>query len=78
VTKKENMTRTEFYADKWDGICKSCGDNYIECRGNCTCLACNAQRQDEIKNDLWFAEDGEQNQSNIEYADAVSFGFFKQ
>jgi hypothetical protein len=78
-TRGENkMTRTEFYAEKWDGVCQTCGDNYFECRGNCTCLSCNAQRQDEIKDGLWFAEDGEQNESNIEYADAASFGFFKQ
>ena len=42
----------------WDGICKTCGHDYInDCRGNCTCLSCNAQRQQEIELDLPFADE---------------------
>lgn len=70
--------RASFYASEeagdnqgWDGICVSCSHSYFQCRGNCTCLSCNAQRQDEIKNALWFDEDGEKDKSNIEYRDAV-------
>ena len=53
------MTRKDYYAGTWDGICKRCGHDYFECRGNCTCLACAAQRQDEIQSGLWFDEDPE-------------------
>jgi len=52
------MTRREHYAGKWDGICKRCGHDYInDCRGNCTCLSCNGQRQDEEREGLRFEED---------------------
>ena len=29
----------------WDGVCDRCGHDYFQCLGNCTCLACNAERQ---------------------------------
>lgn len=50
---------TAYYRKQgWDGICTSCGHDYINnCRGNCTCLSCNAQRQDEVKQKLPFADE---------------------
>lgn len=47
----ELMTLAEFsrrqYPD-WDGICIICGHDYRNgCQGNCTCLSCNSQRQDD-------------------------------
>ncbi len=51
------MTRSEYYAGTWDGICCTCGGNYFQTRGNTTCLSCNAQRQDEIAQGLVFEED---------------------
>lgn len=58
------MTRQEYYGSPdaggeqgWDGVCVRCGHSYFECRGNCTCLSCNAQRQDEEKQNLQFDED---------------------
>lgn len=63
------MTRKEHYTE-WDGLCVSCGHDYFTCRGNCTCLSCNAQRQDEIRQRLWFDQDGSQDQSNIEWREA--------
>jgi hypothetical protein len=59
-TKSE--TRREYYAQakpEWDGICVRCGHSYFDCRGNCTCLSCNLQRQSEITDGLWFADDPE-------------------
>ena len=36
----------------WDGVCKVCGHNWKgKCHGDCTCLACNAERQ-EMERDL--------------------------
>jgi len=38
----------------WNGICVVCGHDYIHnCQGNCTCLSCNAQRQDD---EAWAKE----------------------
>ena len=51
------MTRQEYYQGKWDGVCVSCGHDYFQCRGNCTCLSCNAQRQGEEQEGLVFEED---------------------
>ena len=64
------MTRKEYYGEQWDGTCTSCGHDYFACRGNCTCLSCNAQRQDEITDGLWFEEDGPADDSNIEWREA--------
>lgn len=50
------MKRSEHYTD-WDGICKRCGHSYFECRGNCTCFSCMAQRQTEVEAGLVFDED---------------------
>lgn len=63
------MTRRDHYTD-WDGKCTSCGDDYFKNRGNTTCLSCNAQRQGEIRDGLWFDEDGPKNESNIEWREA--------
>jgi hypothetical protein len=31
----------------WDGKCVVCGHDFFNyCQGNCTCLSCNALRQD--------------------------------
>ncbi len=62
-------TRKQHYTE-WDGKCASCGHDYFECRGNCTCLSCNAQRQDEIREGHWFDEDGPKDQRNIEWREA--------
>ena len=51
------MKREEHYAGEWDGVCGRCGHNYFKCRGNCTCLACNAQRQEEVGQGLFFDGD---------------------
>lgn len=54
------VTRPEYYHSgdrSWDGICVRCHHSYFECRGNCTCLSCMAQRQSEIQGGLRFAED---------------------
>lgn len=50
------MDRTAYYTERgWDGICVRCGHDYINgCQGNCTCLACNAQRQSEEEEGLVF------------------------
>ena len=49
-------TRRDYYQG-WDGICCVCGHDYIsQCQGNCTCLACNAQRQFEEKEGLEFED----------------------
>jgi hypothetical protein len=61
------MTRNEYYStvEPWYsprgfGICRVCGHDYIgDCRGNCTCLSCNAQRQYEVRKGLVFEEDEE-------------------
>lgn len=50
------MKRRDYYRD-WDGVCVSCGHDYFECRGNCTCLSCNAQRDNEVGRGLKFDED---------------------
>lgn len=71
-TEAANMTRQEYYGepDPWDGICTTCQHDYFTCRGNCTCLSCNGQRQDEIRDKLWFDEDGARDDSNIEWREA--------
>jgi hypothetical protein len=53
------ITRREYYArlGEWDGRCFACGHDYFTCRGNCTCLSCNAQRQTEVEDGLIFPED---------------------
>ena len=51
------INRRKYYAGKWDGICVRCGQDYFANRGNTTCLACNAQRQGEIRDGLIFEED---------------------
>jgi len=55
------MTRKEHYQpsspDGWDGICGRCGHSYFQCKGNCTCLSCNLQRQVEATAGLVFEED---------------------
>jgi len=54
------VKRCDYYASRqepWDGICTRCGHSYFACRGNCTCLACNAQRQEEIAKGLVFEDD---------------------
>ena len=53
------MNRRQHYAGKWDGKCSRCGHSYFKCRGNCTCLSCNAQRQGEARDGLCFEEDPE-------------------
>ena len=55
------IPRREYYAesDGWDGRCWRCGHDYFTCRGNCTCLSCNAQRQKEVEASLVFPEDEE-------------------
>jgi len=30
--------------ESWDGICVSCGYDFRECHGECTCLSCGAER----------------------------------
>jgi hypothetical protein len=45
----DTMTNDELLAHcspGWDGVCVRCGHLFLTCRGNCTCLSCNAQRQD--------------------------------
>ena len=45
---------TQEYSDTlshWEGVCVRCGHDYFNCLGNCTCLACNAQRQDAEQKD---------------------------
>ncbi|MDI9430101.1 MAG: hypothetical protein QM570_00085 [Planctomycetota bacterium] len=64
-----NPTRRDYYANQpepWDGTCTRCGHSYFECRGNCTCLACNAQRQNEISKGLLFEDDPPWERSNAE------------
>jgi len=51
------LTRAEHYAPQWDGTCVRCGHDFFECRGHCTCLACNAQRQSEVREGLIFRAD---------------------
>ena len=35
---------------EWDGICLYCTHDYRNgCKGNCTCLSCNAERQADEK-----------------------------
>jgi len=54
----KEQIKAYYEAKGWDGICKTCGHDYInDCRGNCTCLSCNAQRQKEIELDLPFADE---------------------
>lgn len=54
------QSREEWYAGEWDGICVVCGHDYIHgCKGNCTCLSCNARRQTEVEMNLSFPEDAE-------------------
>jgi len=53
----ENLKSRLGHYSEWDGVCAQCGHSYFECRGNCTCLACNAQRQQEIESGLAFSED---------------------
>jgi len=54
----KGQTRAAYYAKRgWDGICVACGHDYINnCHGDCTCLSCNAQRQDEVKDGLTFTD----------------------
>lgn len=59
------MKRIDYYSSEayqehsfasWDGKCW-CGHDYFNnCRGNCTCLGCNSQRQWEEKLGLKFEE----------------------
>jgi hypothetical protein len=36
----------EIISQDWDGICETCGHDWFrDCRGNCTCLSCNAYAQ---------------------------------
>ena len=58
------MNRRDFYISGgdsgilWDGICVVCGHDYInDCRGDCTCLSCNGQRQWEESEGLEFNEE---------------------
>lgn len=74
------MTREEFYLSDeageeqgWDGTCVTCGHSYFVCRGNCSCLSCNAQRQAELRDGRWFDEDGLADDSNIEWQEAAEF-----
>jgi hypothetical protein len=52
------MNRKDYYTQQgWDGICQRCGHDYINgCHGDCTCLACNLQRQGEVKEGLSFTD----------------------
>ena len=51
------MTRKEHYGGEWDGVCCRCHQDYFASRGNTTRLACNAQRQGEVRDGLIFDED---------------------
>jgi len=44
----------DILAQDWDGKCVVCGHDFFkECHGNCTCLSCNAQAQDMVKNNKY-------------------------
>ena len=46
----QQLTRYETWARtiaSWDGICRVCKHDWVHgCHGDCTCLGCNAERQE--------------------------------